>query len=81
MIAGRRFGLVLGLLAAAGATNGSLGPAWWAGLAAGCVLLGIEHRIVRPGDYRRMATAFFRMNALFGLAVLAATLADLFLLS
>ncbi len=40
-------------------------------LAIGSVLLVIEHRVIAPGRYERMATAFFRLNALFGLLLLA----------
>jgi 4-hydroxybenzoate polyprenyltransferase len=64
-------------LAATGVLAGLRWP-WWAGLAVGAVLLVVEHRIVRPGDYRRMATAFFRLNAVFGFTMLAATAIDLF---
>lgn len=47
----------------------------WA-LGLGAVLLVVEHRLVRPGRYERMATAFFRLNALFGIALLAGGAAD-----
>ena len=40
------------------------------------MLLIIEHRLVRPGRYDRMATAFFRLNALFSVALLASGAAD-----
>lgn len=66
----------VGLLAAAGAVSEALGPVWWAGLAVGGALLVIEHRLVRPGDYGRMAAAFFRMNAAFGAVLLASGAAD-----
>lgn len=67
--------------AAAGAVSPRLGVAWWAGLAVGAALLVVEHRIVRPGDYRRMPTAFFRLNAVFGFTLLAAGAADLFVVA
>jgi 4-hydroxybenzoate polyprenyltransferase len=68
-------------LAAAGATDTSLGAAWWAALAVGVVLLVIEHRIVRPGDYERMPTAFFRLNAVFSCTFLAAAALDVFVVA
>jgi 4-hydroxybenzoate polyprenyltransferase len=66
-------------LAAAGVLAGLRVP-WWTGLGVGAALLVAEHRIVRPGDYRRMATAFFRLNAVFGFTMLAAVVVDLFVL-
>ena len=66
----------VGLLAALGAVSRSLGPWWWAGLAAGAALLVAEHLVVRPGRYERMATAFFRMNAVFGAVLLGCGAAD-----
>jgi 4-hydroxybenzoate polyprenyltransferase len=63
---------------AVGLVTPSLGVAWWIGLGIGAALLVYEHRIVRPGDYRRMATAFFRVNALFSTVLLAAGIVDLF---
>jgi 4-hydroxybenzoate polyprenyltransferase len=65
--------------AATGLVTPSLGAAWWIGIAAGAALLVYEHTIVRPGDYRRMATAFFRVNAVFSAVLLAAGIVDLFL--
>lgn len=73
--------LTVGALGAAGAVTPHLGPAWWAGLAIGAVLLVAEHRIVRPGDYRRMPTAFFRLNAVFSFTLLAAAALDLFVIA
>ena len=64
-------------LAAAGAVTPHLGLAWWTGLAVGAALLAGEHTLVRPGDYRRMPTAFFRLNALFSFTLLAAAAIDL----
>ena len=65
-------------LAAAGAMDRSLGTVWWAALAVGVVLLVVEHRLVRPGDYARMPTAFFRLNAVFSCTFLAAAVLDVF---
>lgn len=68
-------------LAAAGALTPGLGVAWWTGLAVGAALLVVEHTIVRPGDYRRMPTAFFRLNAVFSFTLLAACVLDLFVIA
>jgi 4-hydroxybenzoate polyprenyltransferase len=70
----------VGLFAAAGALTPALGAGWWTGLALGCCVLVAEHRLVRPGDYRRMATAFFRLNAVFSVTLLASTLVDVLVL-
>ena len=67
-------------LVVVGVTTPALGTAWWAGVAIGAVLLVAEHRIVQPGDYRRMATAFFRLNAVFSFTLLAAAALDVFVL-
>lgn len=60
------------LLAALGAVAPALGTAWWAALAVGAGVLVVEHVLVRPGRYERMATAFFRLNAVFSTLLLAA---------
>ena len=70
--------LTVAALVAVGAVTPSLGVAWWIGVAVGAALLVVEHRIVRPGDYRRMATAFFRLNAVFSFTLLAAAAVDLY---
>jgi 4-hydroxybenzoate polyprenyltransferase len=70
----------VGLLVAAGMTTPALHAAWWAGLGVGVVLLVVEHRVVRPGDYRRMPTAFFRLNAVFSFTLMAAGVVDALLL-
>jgi len=72
--------LTLAALAAAGVMSPSLHAAWWAGLGVGAVLLVVEHTIVRPGDYRRMPTAFFRLNAVFSFTMLAVVVIDLFVI-
>jgi len=46
-------------LVAVGLVTPTLRFAWWIGVGVGAALLVVEHRIVRPGDYRRMPTAFF----------------------
>lgn len=68
--------LTLAFLVAAGVVTEELGPLWWPGLAAAAAVLVLEHVLVRPGSYARMATAFFRLNAVFSLLLLAAGTAD-----
>jgi 4-hydroxybenzoate polyprenyltransferase len=48
-------------LAAAG-LGLSVGVLYWLGVAAVALLLAYEHSLVRPGDLRRLDTAFFTMN-------------------
>ena len=69
--------LATAAFAAFGVTAG-LGPCFGAGLAIGAVLLAVEHRLVRPGRYERMATAFFRLNAVFSLVLLTTGAVDVF---
>lgn len=66
----------LALLAALGAVSDRLGPLWWIALAAAACVLVAEHLLVRPGRYARMATAFFRLNAVFSTLLLAAGASD-----
>ena len=40
----------------------SVGALYWLGVAAVALLLAYEHSLVRPGDLRRLDTAFFTMN-------------------
>ena len=40
-----------------------------------------EHSIVRPGDLSRLNMAFFTLNGYVSMAFLAATLADIFLIT
>ena len=40
----------------------SVGAFYWLGVAVVAALLGYEHLLVRPGDLRRLDTAFFTMN-------------------
>jgi 4-hydroxybenzoate polyprenyltransferase len=63
------------LLAAAG-VGLSVGVIYWLGVAAVAVLLLYEHSLVRPGDLRRLDTAFFTMNGVISVAFLAFVLAD-----
>jgi 4-hydroxybenzoate polyprenyltransferase len=51
---------------------------WLLGVAAAAVLLLWQHRLLRPGDLRRVATAFFTANGALSLVMLAAGCADLY---
>jgi len=57
---------------------GELHPLYWAGVAAIGVLLGWQHRLVRPEDLSRVGVAFFNLNGviavLYFVNVLAAVL-------
>jgi 4-hydroxybenzoate polyprenyltransferase len=63
------------LLAVAGAGL-SVGVLYWLGVAAVALLLGYEHSLVRPGDLRRLDTAFFTMNGVISVTFFAFVLAD-----
>ena len=45
-----------------------VGALYWIGVGAVAVLLGYEHSLVRPGDLRRLDTAFFTMNGVISVA-------------
>jgi 4-hydroxybenzoate polyprenyltransferase len=62
-------------LAAVGLAAG-MGGWWSAGVAVVAVLLTYEHRLVRPGDLRRLDAAFFTMNGVISLAFLGFALLD-----
>jgi 4-hydroxybenzoate polyprenyltransferase len=49
---------------------------YWLGVAVVAGLLAYEHSLVRPGNLRRLDTAFFTMNGVISLAFLACVLAD-----
>jgi 4-hydroxybenzoate polyprenyltransferase len=49
----------------------SVGTLYWAGVALAGALLLYEHAIVRPGDLRRLDTAFFTMNGVISAAFFA----------
>jgi 4-hydroxybenzoate polyprenyltransferase len=55
------------LLAAAGAGL-DVGAFYWIGVAVVAALLAYEHSLVRPGDLRRLDTAFFTMNGVISVA-------------
>jgi 4-hydroxybenzoate polyprenyltransferase len=62
-------------LAAFGAVAG-YGAAYFAGVAIAAVLLVWEHRLVVPGDYRRLDAAFFAMNGIISAVVMGGAVAD-----
>jgi 4-hydroxybenzoate polyprenyltransferase len=63
------------LLAGAG-LGLDVGVFYWLGVAAVAALLAYEHSLVRPGDLRRLDTAFFTMNGVISVAFFAFVLAD-----
>jgi len=69
--------LAMLLLLAGLGRRADLGWIYVLGVAVAGLLLGYAHWIVRPGDLRRIETAFFTSNALLGLVLLAATFLDL----
>ena len=64
--------LTVGCLAALGGAESRFGGPWAAAVGLGAVILVAEHLLVRPKRYERMATAFFRLNAVFSTLLLAA---------
>jgi 4-hydroxybenzoate polyprenyltransferase len=54
-----------------------LGAIYFAGVAAVAALLVYEHRLVRPDDLSRVNQAFFQVNIVISMGLLAVTLADL----
>jgi 4-hydroxybenzoate polyprenyltransferase len=44
---------------------------YWLGVAAVALLLAYEHSLVRPGDLRRLDTAFFTMNGVISVVFFA----------
>jgi 4-hydroxybenzoate polyprenyltransferase len=67
--------LTVGLLAVAG-LGLSVGILYWLGVLVVAALLVYEHRLIRPGDLRRLDTAFFTMNGVISVAFFAFVLAD-----
>jgi 4-hydroxybenzoate polyprenyltransferase len=74
---GARFlhALTVALLVAAG-LGLDVGVFYWLGVAMVAGLLVYEHSLVRPGDLRRLDTAFFTMNGVISVAFFAFVLAD-----
>ena len=67
--------LTVAFLVAAG-LGLEVGIFYWLGVAVVAALLVYEHSIVRPGDLRRLDTAFFTMNGVISVAFFAFVLAD-----
>jgi 4-hydroxybenzoate polyprenyltransferase len=63
------------LLVAAGAGL-DVGAFYWIGVAVVAGLLAYEHSLVRPGDLRRLDTAFFTMNGVISVAFCLFVLLD-----
>ena len=53
-----------------------VGALYWLGVAAVAGLLAYEHSLVKPGDLRRLDTAFFTMNGVISVAFFAFVLGD-----
>jgi 4-hydroxybenzoate polyprenyltransferase len=53
-----------------------VGLLYWLGVAAVALLLLYEHSLVRPGDLRRLDTAFFTMNGVISVTFCCFVLAD-----
>jgi 4-hydroxybenzoate polyprenyltransferase len=67
----------IGFLAALPLVFPAFGWIWWAGVAAVAALLVYEHALVRPDDLARVNTAFFNVNAVISLGLLAVGTLDL----
>jgi 4-hydroxybenzoate polyprenyltransferase len=65
----------VGLLVVAGAGL-DVGLAYWLGVAAVGALLLYEHRLVRPGDLRRLDAAFFTVNGVISVVFCGFVLVD-----
>jgi 4-hydroxybenzoate polyprenyltransferase len=65
----------VGLLVLAGAGL-DVGLAYWLGVAAVGALLLYEHRLVRPGDLRRLDAAFFTVNGVISVVFCGFVLVD-----
>jgi 4-hydroxybenzoate polyprenyltransferase len=63
------------LLATAG-LGLEVGVLYWLGVAVVAGLLAYEHSLVRPGDLRRLDTAFFTMNGVISVAFFGLVLGD-----
>jgi 4-hydroxybenzoate polyprenyltransferase len=66
------------LLAAAG-VGLDVGAFYWLGVLAVAILLGYEHSIVRPGDLRRLDSAFFTVNGVISVVFFGFVAADVLL--
>jgi 4-hydroxybenzoate polyprenyltransferase len=54
----------------------SVGVFYWVGVAAVALLLAYEHSLVRPGDLRRLDTAFFTMNGVISVVFAVFVIVD-----
>lgn len=54
-----------------------LGPFYFVGVGLTALLLGFEHALVRPGDLSRVNAAFFHVNVVISVGLLAVGVADL----
>ena len=63
------------LLVAAG-LGLDVGALYWIGVAVVAGLLAYEHSLVRPGDLRRLDTAFFTMNGVISVAFAVFVIVD-----
>lgn len=68
-------GLALVALVAFGWGVG-LGSVYYGGVAIGAALVAYEHRLVKPGDLRRLNAAFFTMNGIVSVVVLLGAMGD-----
>ncbi|MFO0848040.1 MAG: UbiA-like polyprenyltransferase [Gemmataceae bacterium] len=69
--------VMVGLLVALGFASPHLGAVYLAGLVPVGLLLVYEHRIVRPDDLSRVNRAFFQVNGVISLGLLALVLVQL----
>lgn len=68
---------LLAVLALAGfGVVAGYGAPFFVGAAVAAALLVYEHRLVVPGDYRRLDAAFFAMNGIISAAVMVGAVAD-----
>jgi 4-hydroxybenzoate polyprenyltransferase len=75
-VAARAFHVgTVALLVAAG-LGLDVGVLYWLGVAAAACLLAYEHSLVRPGDLRRLDTAFFTMNGVISVGFFLFVLGD-----
>ena len=75
-LAARAFHIgTVALLVAAG-LGLDVGVLYWLGVAAVAALLAYEHSLVRPGDLRRLDTAFFTMNGVISVGFFIFVLLD-----
>ena len=54
----------------------TVGPLYWAGVAAVGLLLAYEHALVSPSDLRRLDAAFFTVNGVIAVTLFVLVLAD-----